>query len=412
VFCRIPPEHGKRTRELVCVPERIRVILNTSFGNITVRDKAGLQVFLSHSHDEASLAVALQEQIHTDFLGLVQVFVSSNRRDLLPGADWLDCLKNKIDGADVFAVLCSNRSVLQPWVNIELGAAWFRRERPMTIPLCHSDLTEGALESPLDRKQAITVSTPDGVKALYERLAIELGSKVPAVSFESIASKLKNFETEYRENNRLKEQSAHLSPAERESLTEKYIDPAVLCVSSRQFEESAKRDLDLIRGFLPAKLNHKVVVTSDELREELGTKIYDIIHTALYICPLSGDLVFSDIDPESKAHISAQPDTLTALDFGKLTRVARTSLLVVATPEPLSFVARLLPYTNIVFPSGPVEPEALAKWMGAFYKLLAMSSALKDASERASAQHCSCMMLYPRLPSAAGVDGMSTPAGA
>jgi hypothetical protein len=373
-----------------------------------MKNKPSLQVFLSHSHDEANLAVALGEQIADDFLGLVQVFVSSNRRDLLPGADWLDRLKNRIDDADVFAVLCSNRSVLQPWVNIELGAATFRSQKPIVIPLCHSDLAKGALETPLDRTQAIAISTPDGVRALYERLASELGSRTPAVSFEALAGKLKTFEDEYRENSRLKEASAHLPSTEQQSLTETYIDPAALCVSSRQFEESATEALNLIRGFLPAKLNHKVVLTSDELREELGSKNYDIIHTALYICPLTGDLVFSNVDPETKRNQSDRPDTMTAVDFGKLLRVAKTSLLVVTTPEPLTFVAKLLPYTNIVFPSGPVEPAALAKWMGAFYKLLAARTILKEASERASAQHCSCMMLYPRLPSAHVIDRMST----
>ena len=57
-----------------------------------MKDKPGLRIFLSHSHDEASLAVALQEHIERDFLGLVHVFVSSNRSDLLPGADWLNRL--------------------------------------------------------------------------------------------------------------------------------------------------------------------------------------------------------------------------------------------------------------------------------------------------------------------------------
>jgi len=373
-----------------------------------MKDKPRLQIFLSHSHDEANLAVALAEQIEQDFLGLVQVFVSSNRTDLLPGADWLDRLKDRIDVADVFAVLCSNRSVLQPWVNIELGAATFRRQMPIVIPLCHSDLAEGALETPLDRNQAITISTTDGVQALYERLASELGSRTPSVSFETLAEKLKRFEDEYRENNRLKEASAHLPPAEQQSLTETYVDPAVLCISSRQFEDSAKEALNLIRSFLPANLNHKVVLTSDELREELGSKDYDIIHTAVYICPLTGDLVFSNVDPETKRSQSDRVDVMTALDFGKLLRVAKTSLLVVTTPEPLTFVAKLLPYTNIVFPSGPVEPEALAKWMGAFYKLLSVRTVLKEASERASAQHCSCMMLYPKLPAAYAIDSMST----
>lgn len=375
-------------------------------------DRPKLQLFLSHSHDEASLAVALADQVESDFLGLVRVFVSSNRRNILPGADWLDRLKERIHAADVVAVLCSNRSVLQPWVNIELGASVFRTPKPIVIPLCHSDLAEGALETPLDRNQAIRISDAAGVHALYERLASELGSRIPVVKFEEIASRLRAFEAEYRENNRVKEQSANLPASEQPSLTETYRDPAVLCVSSRQFEASATEALNLIRGFLPARLNHKVVVDSTELREELGTRSYDIIHTALYIRPVTGDLVFGDMDSECRQTESPEPDTMPAADFAKLVRVSNTSLVVVTAPEPLAFVAKLLPFTNIVFPSGPVEPEALANWMGAFYRLLAMPAILKDAVERASAQHCSCMMLYPKLSAATSARDVSRPARA
>lgn len=360
-----------------------------------------LRLFISHAYDEASVALSLKAQIEADFLGLVKVFVSSNRHDLFAGADWLTRLRNEVAATEIFGVLCSDRSLTHPWVNIEVGAAFFRENQPIIIPLCHSDLNAGLLEPPLNAKQAITITAPEGIQALYELLAHELGSTVPPAPFQKIAERLKATEKEYIENSRQTEKSARL-PIETSIFAGVMInDPAVLCISSNQYEEYAKKEFELIRKYLPANLNHKVVVTSDEVRKELGPKVYDIIHLALYICPHSGDLIFSDIDSETK--IAKTDHHMTALDFSKLIEIARTSLLVVTAPEPLSFVAKLLPYTNIVFPSGPIPTESLANWLSAFYDLLSQSYALSDACKRASAQYCSCMMLYPKLQAASEV---------
>lgn len=368
-----------------------------------MKTKPILRVFLSHAHDEAGLALCLQQQIRRDFLGLVRVFVSSNRRDLLVGADWFDRLQQEIAAADLFTVLCSRKSLLNPWVNIEIGAACFREHRPLTIPLCHSDLSAGSLDSPLDRKQAIVISSPDGLKGLYERLAQELGSQVPAAGFDVMAEELKRFEAEYMESSIQAEQSVNLPDNAREAAVRVIQNPSVLCISSRQFEKIAKQDYELIRRFLPANLNHEVVMSPDGVRDKLGCCMLDIIHLALYICPVSGDLIFGEIDPETKQSTSSPLERMTAMDFAGLVDVSRTSLLVVTTPEPLSFVAKLLPHTNVVFPSGPVSPESLAKWMQEFYGLLSKSHNLSDACRRASAQYCACMMLYPKLPKVASV---------
>jgi TIR domain-containing protein len=362
-------------------------------------NKPKLKLFISHAYDEASVAISLQRQIQTDFLGLVHVFVSSNRSTLLPGEDWPNRVREELNAAELFAVLCSDRSLVHPWVNIEIGAAFFRNERPLIIPLCHRNLDEGKLELPLSPQQAITISSGSHIKAFYELLAEQLGSGVPAVDFNAIAANLKKAETEYIENSRQTEQSARL-PGDG-STTIMIQDPAVLCISSKQFEETAKKDFELIRQYLPAKLNHKVVVKADEVRQQLGSASYDIVHLALYICPLSGDLVFADIDPQTKKATSkaTSDDFMTAADFSRLVVTAKSSLLVVTVPEPLSFVAKLLPFTSIVFPSGPVAAEALGKWMKTFYQFLSQSRTLSDASSRASAQYCSCMILYPKLPS-------------
>jgi hypothetical protein len=357
-----------------------------------------LKIFLSHAHEEAKLAIILKERIKQDFLGLVKVFASADRGDLHPAADWLSILKRELSEAGVHAVLCSARSLQHPWVNIELGGALFRVENPPPIlPLCHSKLDINGVDLPIRANEAITISDVDGLSSLYNFLASQIKCLPPSNQLDSLANDIRAFEEEYKVSTSRQEESERLLATGNGTMGETIKNPKVLCISSRQLEEIAKADFEMIRKALPVNLYHEVVVTSQELREQLGTKSFDIVHAALYICPVTGDLIFDDVEPETRATRAEQPDRMKAEDFAKLVDVADTSLLVVITPEPFGFVSRLLPHTNIVFPSSFVEPQALAKWLGIFYELLADSYSLSEACKRASAQSCSCMRLYPKL---------------
>jgi hypothetical protein len=361
--------------------------------------KDRLVVFISHAHEEAKLALMLKECITQDFLGLVKVFVSSARQELFGGDDWLLVLKEEISKANVHAVLCSNRSLMHPWVNIELGGAWCRSENPPRIvPICHSGVNRGVLEPPLQAKQAITLSDVGGLQSLYELLANEVQCLVPAAKFDSILGDIRTFETEYKVSTSRQEQSERLSESANPTTQTTIRNPKVLCISSKQFEEAAKVYIEMIRKALPVNLHHEVVVTSEELSNQLGMGHYDIIHVALYVCPITGDLVFSDLDMETRKLKTKPGDCMRVDNFAKLIDVAGTSLLVITTPEPFGFMGHLLPHTNIVFPSGIVEPQALAKWMEAFYGFLAKSLVISEACKRASALFCGCMRLFPMLP--------------
>jgi len=358
-----------------------------------------LRVFLSHAHQEAKLALTLKERIKRDFLGLISVYASTDRRDLHPGAEWIDFLKLQVSQADIHAVLCSSRSLQRPWVNIELGGALFRRDKPPVIlPLCHSQMETGALDVPLEARQAITISDIAGLNALYEYLANRARCLLPPGELDDLAREVTAFETEYKVSTSRQDASEKLLVTGNGPTADVIKNPAVLCISSKQLEETAKEAFELIRKALPVNLHHEVVLTSEELTRQLGTKHFDIVHTALYICPYSGDLVFNDIDLQTRAPKSVPTDKMTAEVFANLLEVAQTSLLVVTTPEPFGFVGRLLPHTNIVFPSSFVDATTMAHWMGAFYELLASSFSLSEACKRASAQACPCMRLYPKLP--------------
>jgi len=369
-----------------------------------------LRMFISHAHEESKLALTLKSHILKDFIGIVKVFASADRADIRGGADWLQILRSELAQTDIFAVLCSPWSLQHRWVNIELGAALFRQtESPAILPLCHSNPEVDALDIPLKSRQALAISKVEELRALYDLLAESARCASPTSDFSAMATEIQTFEEEFRITTARRDQSARLLADGRGPNNEVFRNPAVLCISSKQLEESAKTDFEFIRKALPMNLHHEIVLSSEALRNELGMKHYDIIHAAIHICPFSGDLIFDDIDPETHSARSPQSDRLTAEDFARLIDVAKVSLIVLVTPEPFGFVGRLLPHTNIVFPSSYVETPAIAKWMSAFYMLLAKSYGLTEASRRASAQSCPCMKLYPMLPANSYVEYPSDP---
>src|SRR5207248_5038850 len=123
----------------------------------------------------------------------------------------------------------------------------------------------------------------------------------------------------------------------------------VLCVSSAQFRATVREDLELILAAFPDQAQHVSTITSTELTGALINKRFDIIHVASFVCPASGDLVFSEIDPVTKGDIAAVRDGVSAETFAGLVREAGASLVVLAHSETLALVTQLLPVTNVVF---------------------------------------------------------------
>src|SRR5450432_3071688 len=102
-----------------------------------------IQAFISHASGESELATLFKNRIEADFLGLVEVFVSSDGTGLVAGTKWLEDVTARLREAEFYIVLCSQNSVDRPWINIELGAA-VARNKPV-VPICHTDLKKGQL---------------------------------------------------------------------------------------------------------------------------------------------------------------------------------------------------------------------------------------------------------------------------
>lgn len=146
------------------------------------------QAFVSHISEEAALAGRLKTALARDFLGFLEVFVSSDAESIAAGEDWLRSIEKALEKSTLLIILCSPSSIKRPWINFEAGAAWMRHI-PL-VPLCHAGLTPNDLPMPLSLRQGVALEQPDGLRRLYGRIAGELKSQVPVRSFDDLAVEL------------------------------------------------------------------------------------------------------------------------------------------------------------------------------------------------------------------------------
>jgi hypothetical protein len=315
----------------------------------------------------------------------------------------MDSVVAHLQNADIFIVLCSQFSLDRPWINLELGAALTRGKT--VIPLCHTDLLADQLvRRPLSDFEAVNASDPQGLKSLFMQLAKALGSRVPAIDWVQLVSDVQAFESRYLA------QKKTISQAKRQNRSPEVADrslaaPDVLCVSSVQFQSTVREDLEMIHAAFPNQAHHEVVTTSKELAALLVRKHFDVIHVAAFACPVTGDLVFSAVDPVTKQALEQPRDQLSAEQFMALVHESGASLVVLANNETLALVTKLLQVTSVVFALEPIESKALAAWIASFYHFLAEGFSLRDSCRKAFAQHQLPMTLYPRLSMDMAVDG-------
>lgn len=152
-------------------------------------------VFISHISDEKEIAIAFKQLIESSFLGMIEVFVSSDEHSISMGQKWLAEITNGLKTCVIEVILCSPESVRRPWINFEAGAGWIR-DIPV-IPLCHSGIEPSKLPLPLNLLQAANASEVSSLKLIFPVLAQAIGSKTPEVDFNEFVTKVKNFERDY-----------------------------------------------------------------------------------------------------------------------------------------------------------------------------------------------------------------------
>ena len=146
-----------------------------------------MRIFLSHINEEKQLAVVLKDWIESSFPDALEVFVSSDIRDIAGGDRWLEEINEALEESGAFIVLCSPGSVSRPWINFETGAAWIKRVP--VIPVCHSGQAKSALPRPLSEFQALETDAQEFVEDLVASLGKHLGlTKVPRIDGDAMLS--------------------------------------------------------------------------------------------------------------------------------------------------------------------------------------------------------------------------------
>lgn len=152
-------------------------------------------IFVSHISEEAELAKHLKNRIERDFLGMVNLFISSDGESISAGSKWLDSIEEALRDAQIEIVLCSRESVSRPWINFEAGAGWIK-EIPI-VPVCHTDLSPSELPVPLNMLQSISASESSDLETLYDLIAKRVQCRKPSIDFTRFASELKAIEDRY-----------------------------------------------------------------------------------------------------------------------------------------------------------------------------------------------------------------------
>jgi hypothetical protein len=158
-------------------------------------------VFVSHIHEEASIAQVIKNAIEASFGGQLKVFSSGDPNDIPAGVNWLEQLQASLSSASAVLVLCSKASRDRPWVNFETGYA--RIKGIPVIPICHSGLSQGNLPIQIATSQALNMSDSDFGSRLINGLAVCLRlSEVPHIDEEAIRHDLETVCSDLRERSR------------------------------------------------------------------------------------------------------------------------------------------------------------------------------------------------------------------
>lgn len=343
---------------------------------------ASKQVFISHISTETEIAKRLKQRLDNDFLGMLEIFVSSDRETIRAGDKWLDQVDRALKAADAEVVLCSKESVGRPWVNFEAGAAWLRGIP--VIPVCHSGLALVDLPVPLNMLQGVECSSPDGLQKIYDTMAVVLGVKTPAVDFHAMAADMRQLEEKHRQ----------AAPS-----IERIENPRILCAASPQYAQpSLGFHLDvavLEQAFGKQRVVVDTALSRKRLTELLTSQRFDLVHLVTGVDARTGDVVFSEMDMHTWQPATAKVDKLSPAGLANLLAESKTRLVVLATCRALKLAVVLARSLNMVGTEQEITGEQAAEWADSFYSLLRQGQPLHKAFDLAASQVDTPLLLVP-----------------
>ena len=138
-------------------------------------------IFVSHAAVDAEIANIFKKDVEQSFLGLCQLFVSSNLESLQGGREWIQVIKEKLSNSVIFIGLLSPVALNRPWIYTEFGAGWIRGIP--TISVCHSGLRKDQLPVPLSHFQGLDLVDEMHLEHLYGQISSAIGCQKPAKNY-------------------------------------------------------------------------------------------------------------------------------------------------------------------------------------------------------------------------------------
>ena len=149
-----------------------------------------MKILISHVSDEALFALLLKDFIESTFLGQFEVFLSSNSGERGVGDTWLVEVDGSLSSAELLLVLCSPKSIRQPWIHFEFGCAWTKSIAITCI--CHSGLDKVGLPPHLRTFDVLEVENDNFMEQLLNDLAKRFGIKrLPRLSYDTMKAELR-----------------------------------------------------------------------------------------------------------------------------------------------------------------------------------------------------------------------------
>ena len=310
------------------------------------------RVFVSHISSEAALAQALKQRLQRDFLGMLDIFVSSDQSTIGAGTKWLEEVDKGLKRADMQIVLASKESVGRPWVNFEAGAAWVRGIP--VVPVCHSGLQPTDLPVPLSMLQGTALGDPAGLRKLYAAIAAQLGADCPAIDFGALAAELMAVEAQHG--------------AVRQAMGV-IRDPALLCAASAQYaqpEFGFELDIACLEAAFPGRVTVEKSLTRKKLMALLTGGRFDIVHLVLPVHPETGDLIFSSVDTHTNLPRTGDAETMSPSSFSQLLVESQTRLVVLATCRALLLAVEVSNVANMAASDADITGAQAAEWSECF----------------------------------------------
>lgn len=152
-------------------------------------------VFISHIAEEKDVAIEFKKLIERTFPGKVDIFVSSDDESIPVGKKWLEHITKALKKCLAMVIICSPESVMQPWINFEVGVGW-ARDIPI-IPMCHSGMEPSNLPMPLQSLKAIKATKLSELRMIFSDFTKDL--EIPHLIFDAskFIENVEEFETQY-----------------------------------------------------------------------------------------------------------------------------------------------------------------------------------------------------------------------